>query len=227
MNIYEKLAEVRKLVEVMQRDARAYGYNYVKEEDLLAKITVGMDTHGLTLLPGINPGTTQVSPYGYAKTKTTKNGQTYDEKVNEILVSADMTYTWVDNESGETIVVPWAMVGQQSDASQAFGSGLTYANRYFLLKYFQVATPNDDPDAWRSKQKEAEAEQDGMVCQAIIEQIDAATQAYLAAHKDDRKSVHAFFSEYVDKGNYKKIADPVLAARVLENFQKKFSMEVM
>ncbi len=226
MNIYQKLAEVRKLVEVMQRDARAYGYNYVKEEDLLAKITVGMDTHGLTLLPGIDSGTTQVSPYSYTKTKTVKNGQTYDERVNEILVSADMTYTWVDNETGDTVVVPWAMVGQQSDASQAFGSGLTYANRYFLLKYFQVATPNDDPDAWRSKQKEAEAEQDGMVCQAIIEQIDAATQAYLATNKDDRKSVVAFFSEYVDKGNYKKIADPVLAARVLENFQKKFSMEV-
>ena len=226
MNIYEKLAEVRKLVEVMQRDARAYGYNYVKEEDLLAKITVGMNTYGLTLLPGICPGTTEVSPYTYTKTKTVKNGQTYDEHVNEILVSADMTYTWVDNESGETIFVPWAMVGQQSDASQAFGSGLTYANRYFLLKYFQVATPNDDPDNWRSKQKEAEAEQDSMVCEAIIEQIDDATQAYLAAHKDDRKNVHAFFSEYVDKGNYKKITDPVLAARVLENFQNKFSMEV-
>ena len=226
MNIYEKLAEVRKLVEVMQRDARAYGYNYVKEEDLLAKITVGMNTYGLTLLPGICPGTTEVSPYTYTKTKTVKNGQTYDEHVNEILVSADMTYTWVDNESGDTIVVPWAMVGQQSDASQAFGSGLTYANRYFLLKYFQVATPNDDPDNWRSKQKEAETEQDSMVCEAIIEQIDAATQAYLATHKDDRKNVHAFFSEYVDKGNYKKITDPVLAARVLENFQNKFQMEV-
>ena len=133
---------------------------------------------------------------------------------------------WIDNETGECIEIPWAMVGQQADASQAFGSGLTYANRYFLLKHFQVSTSNDDPDNWRSKQQEAEDEQNAMVCEAIIEQIDDATQAYLAAHKDDRKSVHTFFSEYVDKGNYKKITDPVLAARVLENFQNKFSTEV-
>ena len=43
------------------------------------------------------------------------------------------------------------MVGQQADGSQALGSGLTYANRYFLLKYFNVATSEDDPDAIRSE----------------------------------------------------------------------------
>ena len=102
MNIYQKLAEVRKSVEVMQRDAKAYGYNYVKEEDLLARITVGMETHGLALIPGIVPNTTRVEPYNYSKTKTAKNGQAYNESVNEILVAADMSYTWVDNESGET-----------------------------------------------------------------------------------------------------------------------------
>lgn len=222
MNIYQKLAEVRKSVEVMQRDAKAYGYNYVKEEDLLARITVGMETHGLTLIPGIVPSTTRVEPYNYSKTKTAKNGQAYNESVNEILVAADMSYTWVDNESCETITIPWAMVGQQSDASQAFGSGLTYANRYFLLKYFQVATPNDDPDNWRSKQREAEAERDEMVCKAIIEQIDTAARAYMSEHKEEGKAVRAFFGEYVKNSDYTLITDPALAARVLEKFNEKF-----
>ena len=153
LNIYQKLAKIRESVEVMQRDAKAYGYFYVKEEDLLAKITVGMKRYHLSLIPGIVPGTTEVTQYTYGKTKSAKNGDIYEEKVNEVLVSSDMTFTWVDNDSPtDQIVVPWSMVGQQSDASQAFGSGLTYSNRYFLLKYFNVATPNDDPDNWRSKQ---------------------------------------------------------------------------
>ena len=55
----------------------------------------------------------------------------------------------------EKIVVPWGLVGQQADASQSFGSGLTYTYRCFLLKYFGVSTVDDDPDNWRSKQREA------------------------------------------------------------------------
>lgn len=48
------------------------------------------------------------------------------------------------------------MVGQQADASQSFGSGLTYVYRYFPLKHFGVSTVEDDPDNWRAKQREAE-----------------------------------------------------------------------
>ena len=42
------------------------------------------------------------------------------------------------------------------DAAQAFGAGATYGNRYYLMKALQLATTEADPDAYRSKQKEAE-----------------------------------------------------------------------
>ena len=54
------------------------------------------------------------------------------------------------------IVVPWVMVGQQADASQSFGSGLTYVYRCFLLKLFGVSTVEDDPDRRRSIQRGVE-----------------------------------------------------------------------
>ena len=47
------------------------------------------------------------------------------------------------------------MVGQQSDASQEFGSGLTYSSRYFLFKYFSIATSDADPDTLLKKQRAA------------------------------------------------------------------------
>ena len=82
-----------------------------------------------------------------------------------------MLYTWVnDDNPSERIEVPWVTVGQQEDASQSFGSGLTYTYRYFLLKFFGISTVEDDPDSWRSKQKEAaEAESREIADRTIAE----------------------------------------------------------
>lgn len=216
LNIYQKLAKIRESVEVMKKDKKAYGYNYTAEESILAKITVQMRKYNLSLIPGINPGTTTVTPYTYKKTKSTQKGDIYEENVNEILVQADTTWTWVNNDNPEEqICVPWAMVGQQSDASQSFGSGLTYSSRYFLLKYFNVATSND-PDAVRSKQKEAAAEEEKTVRDALIEEIDTFIKSYLEVHKDNAQAVKTIASKYVKDGNYFNIKDSILAAKLLE-----------
>ena len=162
LNLYQKLAAIREMVEVMQRNVSGFGYKYVSDVDMLARITVGMKEHHVSLIPQIVPGTMQVTPYRYDKTKTDKAGKVIPDTtvyVSEVLVQSDMRFLWVnDDNPAEKIEVPWGLVGQQADASQAFGSGLTYTYRYFLLKYFGVATPNDDPDNWRSKQLEAEEE---------------------------------------------------------------------
>ena len=36
MNIYQKLAKIRKPAEVIQKNARGYGYTYVSEDEILA-----------------------------------------------------------------------------------------------------------------------------------------------------------------------------------------------
>ena len=69
MNIYQKLARIRKQVEVIQKNKSGYGYKYVSEDEILAKISVFMDKYGLSLIPNIKQGSTIVSPYldRYAK----------------------------------------------------------------------------------------------------------------------------------------------------------------
>ena len=42
----------------------------------------------------------------------------------------------------------------QADASMAFGGALTYCNRYFLLKFLEIPTDNDDPDEIHTRQLE-------------------------------------------------------------------------
>jgi len=223
LNIYQKLARVRKMVEIMKKDSKAYGYTYVREDAILAKITAGMDKYGLSLIPGIVPQSSTVVPYHYVKTKTSKNGEPYEEHVNEILVSADTTWTWVNNENPEEqIVVPWSMVGQQSDASQSFGSGLTYSSRYFLLKYFNVSTSDDDPDNWRSKQKEAEIAEDRIIAEQIIKSFDEVVKSYIGAHQDKTDDVKKLVSKYVKNGNYFAISEPALASKLLNDFNSTF-----
>lgn len=200
LNIYQKLAKIRESVEVMQRTKDAYSYKYVTDVDLMAKITVGMKEHHVSLIPQIVPGSTQVVPYRYDKTKTKRDGTVIPDTtvwVSEVLVNADMIFTWVnDDNPSEKIEIPWSMTGLQADSSMAFGAGLTYSYRYFLLKYFGVATPNDDPDSFRSKQRQAEAE--------------AEQRAYAEANKEiesKRKEITELGKEAIGK---KKITGPKL-----------------
>lgn len=221
MNIYQKLAKIRKPVEVLQKNKAGYGYRYVTEDLILAKITGLMDKLGVSLIPHIVAGTTNVAPYHYVKTKILKSGEVIEEHVNEILIHADMEWHWVNNDDPkDRVVVPWTLVGQQGDASQAFGSGLSYSSRYFMLKYFNVATSEDDPDNWRSIQKEAEQIEDREVAAAIIDQIHNMVTSYIADHEADRPKISAVIKKYAkEKGkpstNYFSIGSPVIANKLL------------
>ena len=148
MTLDNKILELKKIVCVMQKDAKGHGYDYVSEESILMAINEKMIELGLRLTPRFVSGTL------FSEVLSYKNAKGQDK--TDVIVRSEMVYEWKDTETGEVELVPWGLIGQQSDASQALGSGLTYSNRYFLLKYFNVATSNDDPDKIRSEQEAAE-----------------------------------------------------------------------
>lgn len=224
LNLYQKLAKIRKAVEVIRKNKSGYGYKYVTDAEILARITGLMDKLEVSLIPGIAPGTLEVSPYTYEKTKFDKDTKTsYQETVNEILVKADAVYTWVNNiNPEERIVVPWVMIGQQADASQSFGSGLTYTYRYFLLKYFGASTVDDDPDNWRSKQREAAEAEERAIAEQIIKEFDEQLRAYLASNPNQGKAVKELVTKFVKNGDYFAIKEPALAAKLRESFVSNF-----
>lgn len=218
MNLYQKLAKIRKTTEVIQKNKSGFGYKYVSDDEILAKITGQMDKLGISLIPRTVPNTLDVAPYTYVKDK-----KGVQETVNEILVSADMVYTWINNDNPEEkIDVTWNLVGQQSDASQAFGSGLTYSMRYFLLKYFNVATPDSDPDAWRSKQRAAEEEEERLIAQATIDDLHKEITMLLSDRPEVGADVKKMVSKYVKGGDYFKITDPALASKLLLEFRSVY-----
>ncbi|MPM14178.1 hypothetical protein SDC9_60538 [bioreactor metagenome] len=207
MNLYQKLAKIRKMVGVMQKNKAGYGYKYTTEDEILAKITAGMEKYSVSLLPIIKSGTSGITPYKYVDKK--------GKDAYEIIVNADMLFRWVNDENpAEFIDVDWLLVGQQSDAAQAVGSGLTYCNRYFLLKYFQVSTVEDDPDNWRSK-KQAAIDEESMeeLKQKHAEIIElAAAKISAGANKE---AVYKIIADNTGgKKNPNAIKDIVIAQKV-------------
>lgn len=219
MNIFEKLAAIRKMVEALQKNKSGYGYKYVSEDEILAKVTAGLEKYGLDVFPSLVPGTTVVLPHTTKKTKASKDGKIYEENVNEVIVSSEMNFQWVnlDNPS-EKYDVPWIIVGQQSDVSQALGSGLTYCTRYFYLKFFKSSTLESDPDNWRSKQEEAKRAEDKLVAADIIKEVDAIVKEKVT--EDNRPEITNLIKKFaVKKGkasaDYTAIEDPVVASNLL------------
>ena len=177
LNIHQKILKIADAAGVLQKTKSGYNYKYVPEEEIQAKVTACMQKYGVMLYHSIVQGTLRVQPYTYEK---------YDAKlkanktVNEFVVTADSVYKWVNAETpGEYIEVPWALVGQMEDASQAFGAAETYCNRYFLMKSLQLATSEADPDEYRSKQKEAEGYDQEKEQKAAAEELAKAVNEIL------------------------------------------------
>lgn len=166
LNIHQKILKIAEVAGVLQKTKEGFNYKYVPEEEIQAKVTACMQKYGVMLYPSLVPGTLTVEPYSYQKQKTKtikdENGRNkvvdYIVPVNEVIVKAEVSYLWVNTDNPEDkIESHWAYIGQMEDASQAFGAGATYGNRYYLMKALQLATTEDDPDNYRSKQKQAEA----------------------------------------------------------------------
>lgn len=238
MSLHEKLAGIRKIVEVVQKNKEGHNYKYAGEETILAKVIAGMDRYGVNLYSEIVPGTMTLTPYSYTKVKALKGGGTFEEIVNEFLVQGELLYTWVNVDNPEdTLSVHWSMIGQKSDASQAVGSGLTYCNRYFLLKFFQVATPKDDPDNWKSAKEAAENEEDVKIAKSIVEEINKLVSNHFdqftgtEESKAERTRVAGIVKKYARNSNGKPSADyfniekPDDAQKLLEELRTDFSAQ--
>ncbi len=132
-----KLLEVKKKVRYLRKDEQGGGgqYDYASPEKVLGAINPELNERGIILMP-------QVVDESHDRVVVrTRNGDK-----NETMFILKMNMVWIDTTSGEKIECPWYGVGCNGD-EKGFGSALTYAERYFMLKFFNIPTGTDDPDA--------------------------------------------------------------------------------
>lgn len=220
--LIQKLAKIRRIADAVTKSKKGYGYRYADITDILAKVKAGMDKYNVSLVPVITPESTEVKQISYTNTKQDQQGNHWDAVTSEFCVTSEMVFVWVDDDTGETLEVPWTVMGSQADPSQAFGSGLTYCTRYFLTNYFQIPQVDTDVDTYRSKQQEAAAAEDLALAKGIIETLHKEVLEFLAAKPDSRDAVIKLIKRYVKSGDYNKITDPELAGKLLNDFREKF-----
>ena len=135
--IYEKLLAVRKTVVSLEKDKTGEQYAYVSSGQVLGAIREAMDEQGLLLIPRVLKKEMHIIERG--------------NKAPAIFTELSMEYTWIDTEEdGSTfhVKVPWyAQGGDYGLTGVGVGKAYTYAEKYFLLKFFNIATDADDPDA--------------------------------------------------------------------------------
>jgi len=154
--IFKKLLALQKAVVGLTKDKSGNSYQYVSGDKILSIVRPKMDELGLLLIPEVEDG--NFTRQDYATSKGEKS---------EIFCALRLKFTWVDAESGETLVCHWASSGM-NNWDKGLGSALTYGERYFLLKFFHIATDKDDVDAPKSIEEE-------MNLQQIISQINTFT----------------------------------------------------
>lgn len=223
LNLHQKLSKIRKLTEIIQKNRQGFNYKYVSIDEILARVTAGMDKYGVSLFPNIVQDSVKVIDLSRDDTSVDRTGREYKKHVDEYMVQMDVDWTWVNDENtDDTITVRWFAVGSQKDPSQAMGSALTYSLRQFLANSLQIAQPETDPDELRTKQLNAAKDAEKAVIGEIVARIDTQVREYLDAHEDKKAEVKQFMEQHVKGGNYQKIKTPEVAAALLRDFQKAF-----
>lgn len=130
-----KLAALQSAVRGLSKDTKGNSYEYVSGGKVLDALRPRMDELGLLLVPEVEDIRNDRVDY------STRNGAK-----SEMFTSVSMLFTWIDTETGEKLPVRFAANGCNG-WDKGLGSALTYGERYFLLKFFHIATDEDDVDA--------------------------------------------------------------------------------
>lgn len=142
MNLLQKLHDIQEKVAGLGKDKdtknqfNPNGFKYVTGDKVISAIKPLMNTHKLILKQEVT--SMENTPVTYTTSKGTNK--------TEILTSMMFKFTWIDTESGEREECFFAANGM-NDFDKGAGSAITYASRYFLLKFFLIATDEDDVDA--------------------------------------------------------------------------------
>ena len=135
------LAEIQGQVRGIGKDSTGLAgggarYGYVSGDKLYSTIIPALAKKGILL------NTSVYRENSWTEFITTKSG------AQKMKASFEGFLHYQFLKDGETIQGIYPIAGDQfDDIAKAMGTALTYSDRYFLLKYFHIATDKDDADA--------------------------------------------------------------------------------
>ena len=141
MSIYKKLHEIQSSINGLGKDKTANSYSYVTGNKVLSHIKPLMKSLGILLKQEVVSIENTRQDYVVGVNPSNPNGRPKSEILSKVM----MRFTWIDIETGEKDENLFGANGQNG-WDKGVGSAITYGERYFLLKYFHIATDEDDID---------------------------------------------------------------------------------
>lgn len=132
--LVKKLAAVMAAVSSIPKRGhnQFHDYKYATEADIVEAIRGELSQRHIILVPGIT---------GRSRNKVGDKGV--------VVTHLEMTFTFMDGETGEELTRPWLGAGSDKEDKGAY-KAMTGGEKYFLLKTFLVPT-GDDPEQDSSK----------------------------------------------------------------------------
>lgn len=216
MSIYKKLMIVKSSVTYIKKDKKGHQYNYASPSQVLGTINPLLIEQGIILKTEVVDCHTErifAKPKAYDVWVNKVNTPQVHE-VHETMFTLKMKMTWVDIETGETDVNEWYSSGVNGD-EKGLGSALTYAERYFMLKYFNIPTDEDDPDSFQTKYMTDEQKQE----------IAAKQEAELKAQQEaEQKRIKLIYDKAVNELN--SITDTSMFTQLKETYKELMPVSV-
>jgi len=153
LNLYQKLVEIRKSVEYLKKEATGHRYSYTKESQIISALRPKMDELGIVLeFDMIEP--------------------TWHESGSSLLVNVGFRFTFVNAENPEEKISKNIYLQDVAGDPKKTGGLMTYANRYFLSKFFQIATDEMDIDQYQDTVMNSKKTADPYISKEQVKEID-------------------------------------------------------
>lgn len=147
ISLHQKLLEVKKTVDFLKKENQGGQYKFVSSSQVLITLRDEMNKRGILLEPHILK-----TEFFQEPAFNNKKGQWFTELWTLMI--------WVDADNPEDrIEIPWYSQGVDFH-EKGVGKALTYGEKYFLLKYFNIPTDKDDPDYHQDSKQERTRKQE-------------------------------------------------------------------
>lgn len=150
MNIYQKLIETRKEVPYLQKDSQmtqGQSYKYNSSSQVIGAVRKKLDELNILLITKIIDKRVTMETIEYIDEKNNR-----PKRTTTYFTELDLMMVWVNGDDPtEQIEIPWYGQGIDTAGEKGVGKALTYAEKTFLLKEFNIATDQMDVDAFQER----------------------------------------------------------------------------
>jgi len=156
LNLWQKLVEIRRQTDTLGKENSGYNFKFVSSSQVINAVKQAMDDHGVLLTVDI--------------TKSTVGDHETKKHEHEYFTEIWTDFVWINADNPKEQMTLHGY-GQGLDTGEkGVGKAMTYAEKYFFLKQFNIPTDKDDPDA-NAKRPEKQYKQDSQRPQAPAEPV--------------------------------------------------------